>query len=398
MNLKINSNILPLGFKAAGLCAHIKKSGKPDMALFCSDAPCVSAAFLTTNKIKAAPVELCREYAKYKTQRAIIVNSGNANAMTGCQGAKDAFETARLIAESFGFLPKDVFVSSTGVIGRPMPMDKIRSAAPVLTASLSCNGFSDAACAILTTDTFAKKVTATFKIGSKTVTVTGLAKGAGMIAPCVKSATMLAYIFTDANISKALLNKVSQKAVESSFNAITIDGCMSTNDTVIIMANGLAGHSPIEDGSQTEAVFAQVLLRVCLELAKMIVIDAEGATKFIEIKVRGVKSYPQAKKFAFAIANSVLFKCAMFGENPNWGRIAAALGSVSLKLKWETMDIFLNKKPVFKNGKPVILKDKRLLKDKNICVDVDLKDGHQEALVLTCDLSYSYVKINAEYN
>ncbi len=398
MNVKVNSNILPLGFKACGIRAHIKKSDKPDIALFYSQVPCVSAGFFTTNKIKAAPVELCRKHAGYKIQRALVVNSGNANAMTGSRGMKDALETARLVAALFDVPAQEVFVSSTGVIGRPLPMDKIRAAIPLLSASLSVNGLADAASAILTTDTFAKKVTVSFKIGSKTVTLTGLAKGAGMIAPSVKSATMLAYIFTDACISKVLLNKIAKEAVETSFNAITVDGCMSTNDTVIVMANGLAGHPSITAGSKAQALFANALRQVCLELAKMIIIDAEGATKFIEIKVRGTATYAHAKTFAFAIANSVLFKCAMFGENPNWGRIASALGSVSLKLSWQKMDIFLNRKPVFKNGKPIVIKDKELLKGKAIFVDVNLKSGRQEAAVLTSDLTYDYVKINAEYN
>lgn len=398
MNLKINSNTLPLGFKASGMRAHIKKNGKPDMALFYSQTSCVSAGFFTVNKVKAAPVMVCLKHARHKTQRAIIINSGNANAMTGRQGEKDAFEMARLVARGLVVPLEDVFVSSTGVIGRPLPMEEIRKAIPSLIASLSEGGFSDAASAILTTDTFAKKVTVDFKIGPKSVTITGLAKGAGMIAPQVKSATMLAYIFTDAHVSKVLLNKAARQAVELSFNAITIDGCMSTNDSVIFMANGLAGHPVIASGTKEEKLFTEVLARVCLELAKMIIADAEGATKFIEINVRGVKSFAQAKRFAFAVANSMLFKCAMFGENPNWGRIASALGSVPLKLCWEKMDIFLNRKPVFKNGRPVVLKDKKLLKDKNVFVDIDLKDGAQQACVLTCDLSYDYVKINAEYN
>lgn len=398
MNLKINSNTLPLGFKAGGMRAHIKKSGKQDMALFYSQAPCVSAGFFTVNKVKAAPVMVCLKHARRKTQRAIIINSGNANAMTGRQGEKDAFETARLVAQGLKVSLEDVFVSSTGVIGRPLPMEKIRKAVPSLIASLSESGFLDAASAILTTDTFAKRVTADFKIGPKRVTITGLAKGAGMIAPQVKSATMLAYIFTDAHVSKVLLNKAARQAVELSFNAITIDGCMSTNDSVIFMANGLAGHLVIAPGTKEEKLFTEVLARVCLELSRMIIADAEGATKFIEVNVRGVKSFAQAKRFAFAVANSTLFKCAMFGENPNWGRIASALGSVPLKLCWEKMDIFLNRKPVFKNGKPVVLKDKKLLKDKNVFVDIDLKDGTEQACVLTCDLSCDYVKINAEYN
>lgn len=398
MNLKLDSNILPLGFKASGTCAHIKKNGKLDMALFYSQTPCMSAVFLTTNKIQAACVELCRKHARKKSQRAVIVNSGNANAMTGQRGMKDALETARLVAASLHLTQDEVLVSSTGVIGRFLPMDKIKSAVPVLADSLSDHGFKDAASAILTTDTFAKKVTAQFKIGSKTVTITGVAKGAGMIAPSVKSATMLAYIFTDASISKALLNKAAKEAVEASFNAITVDGCMSTNDTVIIMANGEAAHPSIKAGSRLEFLFANALKRVSLELAKMIIQDGEGATKFIEIKVRGVKTFFEAKTFAFSVANSMLFKCAMFGENPNWGRIASALGSVSLGLSWQKMDIFLNATPVFKNGKPVELKDKRILKNKNIYVDVNLKSGKQEAVVLTSDLSYDYVKINAEYS
>jgi glutamate N-acetyltransferase/amino-acid N-acetyltransferase len=277
-------------------------------------------------------------------------------------------------------------------------MQKIKTAVPHLVKSLSTKGLLDAAHAILTTDTFAKQVFKKFVVGGRDVTIAGVAKGAGMIAPVMKSATMLAYCFTDAKIAKSVLDKALKEAVEASFNAITIDGCMSTNDTVIVLANGKAKNSLIRANTKEALVFGRALKEVCLKLAKMMVEDAEGATKFIQIDVRGAKTGKEAKDLAFSVANSNLFKCAMFGSDPNWGRIAAALGSVPSDLCWEKLDISLNQRPVFKNGKPLIVKDNKFLKGRHIQVDIDLHQGKEEKSVYTSDLSYGYVRINAEYN
>jgi len=390
---------LPSGFKASGVSAKIKKSGKKDLALLYSSAPCVASAMFTSNRVKAAPVIFCERIIKSGNKvRAIIANSGNANCMTGNKGIKDAEIMAQLVARKFGIASSEVMVSSTGIIGRLLPVGKIEKAMPELVEKLSADKFNEAAEAILTTDTFSKVVVKKMKIAHKTITISGMAKGAGMIAPNMRHATMLAYILTDACIARADLDEAVSRSVEPSFNSITIDGCMSTNDTVIVLANGQSGARSLARPSEHFNKFCCALNEVCLELAKMIVLDAEGATKFIEVLVRGAKNPDEARALAFSVANSNLFKCAMFGSDPNWGRIAAALGSVSSCLKWEKMDISLNNRFVFKSGKPVVLKDKGFLKAKNIVVCVDLNQGRSQARVYTSDLSYDYVKINADYN
>lgn len=398
MNLKENSGILPLGFKASGVSAQIKKSDKKDLALIYSSAPCVASAMFTSNKIVAAPVEVSKKHLKGLNIHAVVVNSGNANCMTGMRGIEDSLRTARCVAGKLSLKDKEVLVASTGIIGKPLPMDKIEAAIPDLTASLSDKGLSEAAQAILTTDTFPKEVCAKFKVGGKTITISGIAKGAGMIAPKLNMGTMLAFILTDAAITRPALDRALKSSVEESFNAITIDGCMSTNDTVCVLANGEAGNDIVRENTQDEKAFTEALREVCLELAKMIVRDAEGATKFIEVHVRGARNGAQARDLAFSVANSNLFKCAMFGNDPNWGRIAAALGSVPSELDWQKLDIAINKKAVFKNGKPQEVKDDGFLKGKVVVVEIDLNAGDAEQRVYTSDLSYDYVRINAEYN
>jgi glutamate N-acetyltransferase/amino-acid N-acetyltransferase len=389
---------LPRGFESAGISARLKKSGRKDLALFYSEVPCAVSVLFTGNKIKAAPLLVSRAHLKKGKIQAIIVNSGNANCMTGAQGVKDAEAMTKLVAKELLLKNDQVLVSSTGIIGRPMPMEKIKTSVPHLVKSLSRKGLLDAAHAILTTDTFPKGVSKRLDIGGREVVISGIAKGAGMVAPKLKSATMLVFVFTDALIAKASLDKLTKETVGETFNAITIDGCMSTNDMVLVMANGKAKNSSIQPGSREAVVFGSVLKEVCLKLAKMVVEDAEGATKFIEIRVRGAKSGLEAKRLAFSVANSNLFKCAMFGSDPNWGRIAAALGSVPSGLSWERLDIYLNKKPVFKSGKPVFVKDNRFLKGHSVEVDINLHQGKAQKTVYTSDLSYGYVRINADYN
>lgn len=399
MSQKSVSCVLPLGFKACGISANIKKSGKKDLALFYSKAPCVASAAITINQVKAAPLEVSRRHLRAsKVFRAVLVNSGNANCMTGIQGIRDAEDSAKFVADKLAIRKEEVLVSSTGIIGRRLPIQKIKDAAGQLAESLSPRGFSSAAEAILTTDTFPKKVSKKFRIGNSVVTISGVTKGAGMVAPSMKMATMLGFIFTDALITKKTLDEALKNALETSFNAITIDGCMSTNDTVVVLANGAAENKAITGNGKAAEDFAKNLKYVCVELAKMIVADAEGATKFIEIKVRGANSADEAKRLAFSVANSNLFKCAMFGCDPNWGRIAAALGSIPSGLSWQKLDIFLNKQAVFRSGKPVEVKNNKFLRGRDIDVDIVLNQGKGSACVYTSDLSYEYVKINAEYN
>jgi glutamate N-acetyltransferase/amino-acid N-acetyltransferase len=371
--------ILPNDFKANGLSCGIKKSARPDLALIYSGRPAKAAALFTQNKIQAAPIQVDRKHLRTgRGFRAVIINSGNANAFTGYAGLKDARNTAIYLAKSLGMKKENVLVASTGIIGKRLPLEKIRKAIPGLVKGLRPNGIDAAARAIMTTDTFPKETAVKFRIGKKTITICGIAKGAGMIAP--NTATMLCFIITDANISQFTLKKALKIAVEGSFHSITIDGCMSTNDTVAILANG-ASANPMIDTKKHFDIFLKALKRVCLELAKMIIRDAEGATKFIQIKVSGAKIFPQAKKVALSIANSSLFKTAMFGENPNFGRIVAAVGASGINVKEKDLKIKVGS-----------------LKKKEINVDVFIGRGKSSAIVYTSDLTPGYIKINAEYN
>lgn len=371
--------ILPLDFKANALSCGLKKTGEADLALFYTISPAKAACKFTTNKICAAPIKLNRKHLQVnKLFQAIIVNSGNANCFTGPVGLKDAERMASCAARNLGIGKESVFVASTGIIAKRMPIKKIEKAIPAIVKGLSKNGVDKAKRAILTTDTFAKEITVRFNIGRDVLTICGIAKGSGMIAPDM--ATMLAFIFTDANITRAALNKALKTAVGNSFNCITVDGCMSTNDSVIVLANGEAKNNTIIKGKRYDA-FLLALNTVCLNLAKKIVDDAEGATKFIEIKVDNAKSCEEAKRAALSIANSNLFKTAVFGENPNFGRIVAAVGACGIDVKEKDLKIKVSP-----------------LNKKNINVVVSLNKGNSKAVIYTSDLTPEYIKINAEYN
>ncbi len=371
--------ILPKGFKANGVSAGIKKSGKPDLALFYSVVPARASCKFTLNKFQAAPLKLCKRYLKNKAYfSAILANSGNANCYTGQIGLRDAEKSAVLAADGLSLKKESVLVASTGIIGRRLAVDKIRKAIPGLVDGLSVSGIHKAKKAILTTDTVPKEVTVKFNAGGRTISICGVAKGSGMIAPNL--ATMLCFIFTDADISQQALTKALDLSVAESFNCITIDNCMSTNDSVMLLANGLAGNRQIGLGRDCD-VFTRALKLVCLELAKLLVRDAEGATKFIEIKVTSARNPQDARDAAFAIANSDLFKTAVYGENPNFGRIIAAVGSCGIECDENKIRIKVSS-----------------LKKHDICVDVSLGIGKSSATVYTCDLTEDYIKINADYN
>ncbi|MEK6727720.1 MAG: bifunctional glutamate N-acetyltransferase/amino-acid acetyltransferase ArgJ [Candidatus Omnitrophota bacterium] len=371
--------ILPKYFKANAIACGIKKSGKLDLALFLSGVPSKASCLFTTNKILAAPIKVSKEHLKkVRYFKGIIVNSGNANCFTGNAGVEDAQEVSKNLAGILDIKPQSILVNSTGIIGKRLPLSKILNALPGLVAGLSEEGVHRAKKAIMTTDTYAKEITVKFNMGDKVITICGIAKGAGMIAPDM--ATMLAFIFTDASITQDALDIALRQSVNSSFNCITVDGCMSTNDSVMILANGTAGNATI-DSNKNFDLFLNALNTVCLELAKMIVKDAEGATKFIQICVDKAKGFAQARKVALYIANSNLFKCAVYGENPNFGRIAAAVGASGVDVKEEDLKIKvspLNKKEIY------------------ICVSVNR--GKYCATVYTSDLTPKYVKINAKYN
>ncbi|MEW6170672.1 MAG: bifunctional glutamate N-acetyltransferase/amino-acid acetyltransferase ArgJ [Candidatus Omnitrophota bacterium] len=372
----------PIGFKANGINCGIKKKNF-DLGLIFSQTPAKASVFFTSNKIQAAPIKVSKEHLK-KTKfiQAIIANSGNANCFTDSIGMKYASYASELVAKKLGIEKEKVLVASTGVIGKPLPVEKIKKGIPVLVKGLGKDKSYEASCAIMTTDTFAKDIAVEFKIGKKLVKIGAMAKGVGMIYPQLKKhATMLCFITTDANISQKALDLALAGAVEKNFNCISVDGCTSTNDMVAILANGLSQNKTINIGTKDFKEFSKALDFVCFDLAKKLILDAEGATKFIKINVIGAKSDSDAKKVAFTIANSVLFKTACFGQNPNWGRIVAAIGASGADVKEEDIEIKFSS-----------------FKAKDIDIVVNLKSGKGEKTVYTSDLSYEYVKINAEYN
>jgi glutamate N-acetyltransferase/amino-acid N-acetyltransferase len=371
--------ILPKGFKANGVACGIKRSGRPDLALFYSEVPARAACLFTSSTIKAAPIRISQRHLKAsRLFEAIIVNSGNANCFNGASGLSDAEAMSLNLAKALRIKKENILVNSTGIIGRKLPLAKIKKAIPELVAGLSREGIAGAAKAIMTTDTFSKEITVRLNIAGREITLCGLAKGAGMIAPDM--ATLLVFVFTDANIQQGALSQALKTAVDNSFNCITVDGCMSTNDSVMLLANAAAGN-PLINRGRDFSVFVRALRLVCLELAKMVVKDAEGASKFIQIKVSGAGSFQEAKKAALAIANSSLFKTAVYGENPNFGRIVAALGASGIGVKEEGLKMKVSH-----------------LARKEIDVNVFLKRGKFSATVYTSDLTPEYVRINAEYN
>lgn len=387
------------GFKFSTVEAAIKKPGRRDFALIYSEVPAAAAAVFTTSTVKAAPVLVSREHIVKGTAQALVVNSGNANACTGEPGMIVAQETSRLVALGLEIDTTSVQICSTGVIGVQMPMDRIESAIPRLIGGLSSGTFSDVAQAIMTTDTFPKMETGSGSAGGVEYSVAGIAKGAGMIMP--NMATMLSFIITDAAIEQTFLQQTFISAVESSFNAITVDGDMSTNDTCLIMANGMAGNATITEGSPEGDAFAVILRDVLLSLAKQIVKDGEGATKFVEICVTGAVSDSDAKLAARSIANSSLVKTAFFGQDANWGRIFAAVGYSGAEVDQSRLslnfdDVCMARNGIFAGG-DAEARGTEVLKQKEFIVSVDLGIGSGTATVYTSDLTHEYVSINADY-
>lgn len=376
---KVLKAILPTGFKANGIWCGLKKSGKLDLALISSEFPAVACAKFTTNSIIAAPLVVSKLHLKSaKKFQAVLVNSGNANCFTGKGGIEDAKASVGYVADKLKIAKNSVLVNSTGIIGKRLDIGKIKRGISKLVSGLSVSGIHKAQLAIMTTDTFAKEISLSLKVGGKPVHICAIAKGAGMIAPDM--ATMLCFIMTDAVISKQALDKILGAAVEKTFNCISVDGCMSTNDTVLVLANGAAGNKIISKGKDLQS-FSKALEVACLELAKMIILDAEGATKFIQIEVTQARNFQQAKKAALHIASSALFKTAVFGENPNFGRVAAAVGASGMGIKEEHLKIKLGS-----------------LKGKHVKLWVGLSSGKAKCTVFTSDLTPEYIKINAAYN
>jgi glutamate N-acetyltransferase / amino-acid N-acetyltransferase len=387
------------GFKFSAVEAAIKKPGRLDLALIFSELPAQVAAVFTTNKVQAAPVLISRERAKNGRCRGLLVNSGNANACTGEQGMTDALECARRTAESLGLPDEDLLIASTGVIGQALPMERFRNGIQPLIDGLAVGTLPDVADAIMTTDTFAKIERRRGEAGGVSYCIEGIAKGAGMIQP--NMATMLSFLVTDAAVDPDFLQEAFVQAVDGSFNAITVDGDTSTNDTALIMANGAAQTPCIKGGTPEGEEFLALLHDVLLSLAKKIVKDGEGATKFVEIRVKGAESHADAKQAAMAVANSLLVKTAFFGQDANWGRIICAVGYSGVELVQDRVEIRFDEVVMVKDGVFVggnaEAAGTEVLKQKEFKVTIDLHLGSGEAAVYTSDLSYDYVKINADY-
>ena len=384
----------PQGFLAGAVKASIKSQEKFDLAILCSEKPCVAAGVFTTTAIKAAPVILSQKHLKDKKAQAIVANSGCANACTGDSGMADAVEMARSVAEKVGLSVEDVLVASTGVIGVPLPMERIR--AGIRKVALTKEGGHELARAMMTTDNFPKEMAIFVESKLGGFTIGGVAKGAGMIHP--EMATMLCFLTTDAAVDARFLKSALQKAVNVSFNMITIDGDTSPSDTVVILANGLAGTETIN--SRNGELFQKALDEVCLHLAKCVARDGEGATKLIEVVVEGAANEAQARLAARTIASSPLFKAAIHGNDPNWGRIVAALGRSGAKVNERKLEVYLNDVCVMKQGSPVPFDRQEVstgLASKEVSVRLYLNLGQGKATAWGCDLSEEYVTINSAY-
>ncbi|MFQ5672779.1 MAG: bifunctional glutamate N-acetyltransferase/amino-acid acetyltransferase ArgJ [Nitrospinales bacterium] len=388
------------GFKASGIACGIKPEGQTDLALVVSESPAVAAGVFTQNKIQSPSVKVTRSnLAKARTVKAVLVNSGNANACTGPQGLEDCRVITRCLGKELGVPSQEILVASTGIIGVPLPREKIIGALPQLVRRLSMNGLRRAALAIRTTDLTTKTARVEYGRGRQKIVVGGIAKGSGMIHP--NMATMLAFIQSNAAIDSGALRIALKQAVDGSFNRITVDGDCSTNDSVICLAGGRTANPRVGENSKGFHAFADALNEVCRILARKIVEDGEGATKFITVRVEGAKSTRAARKVAFSVATSNLVKTAVFGEDPNWGRIICAVGNAGVPLRPDRVDISLGSIPLVRNGAPVPETSperiKKIMRKKTILIRIGLNSGREHAEVYSCDLSYDYVRINAEY-
>ncbi len=385
------------GFQAAGVNCGLKENGRKDLGLIYSEVPANVAGVFTQNRIQAAPVLLNRQRITRGVCRALIVNSGSANCCTGEQGMRDAVNMAGFAAAGVGVAEDEVLVSSTGVIGEPLPMEKIKIAVPALIGALHGEGIHDFAEAIMTTDTVPKVISRRGELDGKVFTVTGVAKGSGMIRPDM--ATMLCFVMTDIHASPVLLKEMLKAAVDLSLNRITVDGDTSTNDTVLLMANGRSGAEVLNDAQRE--VFQPVLHDVLITLAKWLIKDGEGATKLVEIVVTGAGSDQDARRIADTVSNSNLFKTALFGEDANWGRILAAVGRAGVAVDPEKMDVRFGPVLMVQDGmscgKTAEAAATKILKKSEFDITIDLKSGRGHAAVFTCDFSIDYVKINADY-
>ena len=394
----------PLGFLAGATRGGIKTQGD-DVALIVAENGATAAAVFTRNQVKAAPVLVSARHAATPNTRAIVVNAGNANCCTGERGLQNARRMCELAAQKIGCAPQEVLVCSTGIIGHQLPMEKVETAISAIELGRGDDISQKAARAVMTTDIVPKFIAARREIEGTMVTVGGQAKGVGMIGPDMGAleanalhATMLSFLTTDAQIEKARLQTILKNAVERSFNSVTVDGDTSTNDTCILLANGAA---KIEINDQNEAAFQELVNAVCIELAKKVARDGEGATKLITIEVSGAPSHNDAKKIALTVANSPLVKTALFGGDPNWGRIAMAAGRAGVPFDSQKLNIKLGGIEVFHSGEPTdfdLSQAESALQKEDVPIEIRLSEGSGTWTAWTCDFSYDYVKINAEYH
>ncbi len=387
------------GFRAGGVHCGIKDDGL-DLALLVSDVPAAVAGVFTRSTVVGAPVELCRERVRRGRARAVVVNSGISNVAMGARGKRDAEAMTVLAARAIGADPQEVLVASTGVIGEPLPMPEIRRGIPLVAEAASPRGWGRAARAIMTTDTFPKSAVATARLGGREITVAGIAKGSGMIEPDM--ATMLAFLATDAAVQPALLRRVLREVADASFNRVSVDGETSTSDTLLLFANGMAGN-PILRGPRSPGVrrFAAAVTEVASALAQDLARDGEGATKLVTVRVSGARSQREAERAARRIANSMLVKTALFGGDANWGRILQTVGAGRVALCLERSEVALGGVTVFRRGASTGPAARRRaaakLRAPELELEVKLGAGRGQARIWTCDLSYDYVRINAEY-
>ncbi len=386
--------ILPQGFRAGGVAAGLKKSGRPDVGLLVSDLPAAAVGVFTTNRVQAAPVVLTKRHIRRGAARAVVVNAGNANACTGAQGTKDARAMAKEAAALLRTKEQQILVASTGVIGVPMDMDATRAGINAAASSLDAGGLDALAQAIMTTDTKPKTASAELPGGS----IVGVAKGAGMIAP--EMATMLCFLATDAPADRGVMADALRRATAASFDLISVDGCRSTNDCVLFLGNGGNGGAPITADHPEVHAFAAGVAQVCRSLARQIVEDGEGATKVVAVTVKGAANDRDARRAALRIADSVLLRCALHGADPNWGRVLAALGTTPIPFDPHVVDVWLGGEQLAKAGAPGPGdrdKARAALLEREVEVLVDMNRGDAAATVLTNDLSPEYVRINSEY-
>ncbi|HEY7536045.1 MAG TPA: bifunctional glutamate N-acetyltransferase/amino-acid acetyltransferase ArgJ [Thermodesulfobacteriota bacterium] len=385
------------GFLGCGISSGIKKTGRKDLGLIFSNVPAKVAGVFTTNVVKAAPVILGIERVKGGQCQAVIINSGNANVGTGKRGLKDATLTTKLVAQELRIKESLVIPSSTGVIGVYLDMEKITKAVPELVSNLSEDGFLDTAEAIMTTDKFPKYAQAQMKIDGKTGTLCAIGKGAGMIAP--QMATMLCFILTDIDIDVKTQKRALKNAVDVSFNKIIVDGDTSTNDTVIMLSNGVLGNKPIKEGDRDYIKFQKILSELTTEIAEMIVRDGEGATKVVKIIVKRARTKRDAENIARTIGSSLLVKTALYGEDANWGRVLAAAGRAGVKFNPLKVDLYFGDYKVVRNGAEIMDESKvnHILKQPSFPITLDLKNGKFSSFVIASDITIDYLKLNAQY-